>query len=304
MRRRLRLTAVHALVFVAATGVVLLASYLLLRNHLHRTLPPDDARAALHDLVRAYLIALVGATLLSIAVGWLVAGRIVRPLEDALESQRRFVANASHELRSPLTVIRTEAEVTLADPHATIADLRRMAGHVLEATDRTEALLEGLLLLARSQRGVARRDQLDLATAARRAADESAEAARAAGVKVQLYAEPAPVCGDEPLLQRLAGNLVDNAIRYNMAGGRVEVCTSRNGDHACLRVSNTGPRLSPADVARLGQPFERLGRRADAQGAGLGLSIVRAVAEAHGGSLAVEARPDGGLDVVAALPAR
>jgi signal transduction histidine kinase len=304
MRRRLRLTAVHAVVFIAATGVVLLASYLLLKAHLDRTLEPADAKAALNDLAREYVIALAGAALLALAVGWVVAGRILRPLEDSLEAQRRFVANASHELRSPLTVIRTETEVTLADPDATDADLRRMAEHVLEATDRTERLLDGLMVLARSQRGLARRENVDLATAARRAADEAAESARRAGVRVQLCAEPAPVCGDEPLLQRLAGNLVDNAIRYNMAGGSVEVTTERDGDHARLRVVNTGPRLSADDVARLGEPFERLGRLADARGAGLGLSIVRAVAEAHGGTVQLTARPDGGLDVTAALPAR
>src|SRR4051812_39341390 len=230
MRRRLRLTAVHAVVFVAATGVVLLASYLLLKGHLDRTLPAADARAALRDLAREYAIALAGAALLALAIGWVVAGRILEPLEAALESQRRFVANASHELRSPLTVIRTEAEVTLADPDATEADLRLMGEHVLEATDRTEALLDGLMVLARSQRGLARREDVDLATAARRAADEAADSARAAGVRVQLCAEPAPVCGDEPLLLRLAGNLVDNAIRYNIAGGHVEVRTDRDGD--------------------------------------------------------------------------
>jgi signal transduction histidine kinase len=179
-----------------------------------------------------------------------------------------------------------------------------MGEHVLEATDRTQALLDGLMVLARSQRGLARREDVDRATAARRAADDAADSARAAGVRVQLCAEPAPVCGDEPLLLRLAGNLVDNAIRYNVAGGHVEVRTDRDGDHARLRVTNTGPHVTPEDVARLGEPFERLGRRADARGAGLGLSIVRAVAEAHGGSVEVAARPEGGLDVVAALPAR
>jgi signal transduction histidine kinase len=225
-------------------------------------------------------------------------------LQDSMEAQRRFVANASHELRSPLTVIRTEADVALADPHADVAELRRMGEAVLEATDRTEALLDGLMVLARSQQSLVNRRPADLASAARRAVGEASPAARAAGLDLDVHTGAAPVVGDDPLLARLIGNLVDNAVRYNERGGRVEVVTGRVNGTAHVRVSNTGPRVPETAVERLTQPFERLGRSADGGGAGLGLSIVRAVAEAHGGSVRIAAPRAGGLDVTVELPAR
>jgi signal transduction histidine kinase len=225
-------------------------------------------------------------------------------LQESMESQRRFVANASHELRSPLTVIRTEADVALADPDADVAELRRMGETVLEATDRTEALLDGLMVLARSQRGLVRRRPVDLATAAQRAAGEASAAARAAGVELRVQTREAPVVGDDPLLVRLVGNLVDNAVRFNAGGGSVDVATGRQNGSAHVRVTNTGPRVPEDAVERLTEPFERLGRSADGNGAGLGLSIVRAVAEAHGGTVRIAAPPGGGLDVTVELPAR
>jgi signal transduction histidine kinase len=223
-------------------------------------------------------------------------------LGEAMEAERRFVANASHELRSPLTVIRTEAEVTLSDPEASVQDLRDMGDVVLRATERTEALLDGLLVLARSQRGLLRRAPLDLAVAVHRAAAEAAPAASEAGVRLRVEAEPASVRGDEPLLVRLVGNLLDNAIRYNEPGGWVEVHTAPDGDVARVRVINSGRRVPESAVERLGRPFERLGRHAERDGSGLGLSIVRAVCEAHGGSLRIAVRAAGGLDVAVELP--
>jgi len=225
-------------------------------------------------------------------------------LQESMEAQRRFVANASHELRSPLTVIRTEADVALADPDADVAELRRMGEAVLEATDRTEALLDGLMVLARSQRGLVRRRPADLAVAARRAADEASSAARAAGLDLTVDAGEAPVTGDDHLLARLVGNLVDNAVRYNGPGGRIAVDTGRTNGTAHVRVANTGPRVPAGAVDRLTEPFERLGRSADGRGAGLGLSIVRAVADAHGGDVRIAAPAQGGLDVTVELPAR
>jgi signal transduction histidine kinase len=225
-------------------------------------------------------------------------------LGEAMEAERRFVANASHELRSPLTVIRTEAEVTLADPHATVEDLREMGGVVLRATERTEALLDGLLVLARSQRGLLRRETLDLSVAAHRAAAEVAPAASEAGVRLRVEAEPTAVRGDEPLLVRLVGNLLDNAVRYNEPGGWVELHTAPAGEEeARIRVVNSGRHIPEEAVERLGRPFERLARHGEVEGSGLGLSIVRAVCEAHGGTLRIAARPAGGLDVTVALPA-
>ena len=140
-------------------------------------------------------------------------------LAEAFEGQRRFVANASHELRTPLTVIRAEVEVTLADPDATNADLRHMGEAVLEAADRTETLLESLMVLARSQQALPRREPVDLAVAAHSAVELTAADAAARSVAVRYDLEPAPLTGDPALLDRLVANLVENAVRHNVMGG-------------------------------------------------------------------------------------
>src|SRR3712207_6153139 len=132
-------------------------------------------------------------------------------LQGAVEGQRRFVANASHELRTPLTVIRTEADVTLADPDASVAELRRMGEVVIETTDRTEALLDGLLVLALSTRGSRRDEPVDLAAVGRRVAASAGREAREAGVDLHVELRAAEVRGDEALLERLVGNLAENA---------------------------------------------------------------------------------------------
>jgi signal transduction histidine kinase len=297
---RARLTAMYAGVFVLATGLLLLVSYQLLAGHLRSTLDPVAAEDVLERLAGQYLLALLGITLLAIALGWAAAGRALAPLNATLErlhvvtdTQRRFIANASHELRGPLTVIRTEADVTLSDPRATVEDLRLMGRVVLEATDRTDALLDGLMVLARSERELLRRDQVDLAACAQRAAAAVAVEAGALHVAVRVKGERCIVVGDEPLLERLVANLVDNGVRHNEPGGSVEITTGPEG----LRVVNSGRRVLEEDLAKLTEPFERLDRASDRPGSGLGLSIVHAVAEAHGGKLVIAARPEGGLDV-------
>ena len=224
-------------------------------------------------------------------------------LSESFGAQRRFVANAGHELRGPLTVIRTQAEVTLADPDASPAELRAMGEAVVEACRRTEALLEGLMALARSQRALVTREPTDLAPGARAAVAAVAEEARAADVRVRLDAGAAPTLGDRRLLDRLVANLVENAVRHNRPGGTVDVTTSTANGHAAVRVVNTGRELPDESVARLTEPFERLGRPADARGAGLGLSIVRSVAEAHRGEVRLAARDGGGLEAEVLLPA-
>ncbi|MBJ7471199.1 MAG: HAMP domain-containing histidine kinase [Solirubrobacteraceae bacterium] len=223
--------------------------------------------------------------------------------QESIEAQRRFIANASHELRSPLTAIRTEADVTLADPDATIADLRRMGERVLEGADELDELLAALMLLARSQRGLLTKAQLDLADVAGLAVGDLRRAAEVAGVAIEVDATATPVAGDPALLRRLVANLVDNAVRYNRAGGTIWVSVNPGprGDEAVVRVSNTGLRVPTDDVERLLQPFERLGRHGS--GSGLGLSIVQAVAEAHAGSVELATREGGGLDVTVTLPA-
>jgi signal transduction histidine kinase len=223
-------------------------------------------------------------------------------LADSFEAQRRFVANASHELRSPLTVIRSEAEVALANPDRDPEELREMARAVIEATVRTEALLDGLMVLARTQRGLLRPEPLDLAALTRAAVSSLSGEARAAQVRVRLELGKADTAGDRRLLERLVANLVENAVRHNHPGGSVRVVTARRNGSALVRVSNTGPPVSAEAAGRLAEPFERLDRGGDGRGAGLGLSIVHSVAEAHGGTLALSPREPGGLDVEVALP--
>jgi len=228
-------------------------------------------------------------------------------LEAAFESQKRFVANASHELRTPLSIMRTEVDVALADPDAPPEELRRMAEIVRQATERSNALIDGLLLLARSDRGPAVRGPVDLAGLAREALAQASAEAAAAGVETEGRFDPAPTTGDGALLGRLAGNLIENAIRHNASGGRLEVETGRGADPGEVRlaVANTGPVIDAAEVDGLFEPFRRLGSdrlAGSGSGAGLGLSIVRSVAAAHGGRVTARPRPGGGLAVEVLLP--
>jgi signal transduction histidine kinase len=223
-------------------------------------------------------------------------------LSAAFASQRRFVANASHELRTPLSVIRTELDVTLADPDATTAELREMAETVREATLATERLLQALLTLARTEAGVTRRDPADLADAARLALAQTGPDAAAAHLAVRSALEPAPVRGDRRLLERLVANLVENAVRHNRPGGIVDVRTCVQDGLSVVIVRNDGDLIPETSVPSLLEPFQRLDRGARGDGAGLGLSIVRSVAHAHGGTVALDARPTGGLAVRVSLP--
>jgi len=227
-------------------------------------------------------------------------------LDRAFDGQRRFVANASHELRTPLAINRTLIEVALDDPEA--ADSTRRLGETLLAVNRRqERLIEGLLVLASSERRLDTRVRVDLGEVTARAIRIAQPSATERGVVVRADLAPAFTVGDPTLLERLASNLLDNAIRYNVAhGGWVRVSVAPRDGFARLIVENTGQMIASGDVDGLLEPFRRLGHDgADGRiggGAGLGLSIVRSVAVAHDGQVSPSARPEGGLLVEVTLP--
>jgi signal transduction histidine kinase len=226
-------------------------------------------------------------------------------LQATFEAQRRFVANASHELRTPLSVIRTELDVTLSDPDADVTELRRMSSVVGQAALRAGQLVEALLLLARTEGTVlAVREPVDLAGVVAAAWQAVQADAKALGLSAVFATEPAHAVGDPALLERVAGNLLENAIRHNVDGGWIDVRTEPGDEWSALRVSSSGQQILDDRVAELFEPFRRGGIDRTAQsGTGLGLSIVRAVVSAHGGQLYAEPVAGGGLTVTARLPA-
>lgn len=223
-------------------------------------------------------------------------------LDRAFDSQHRFVANASHELRTPLTINRTLIEVALEDP-ATPDSTRRLGETLLAVNQRQERLIDGLLVLAGSDQQLQTRERVDLAEVARRALRTAQPTAQSAGIVLRISLDPCAVRGDPALLERLIGNLLDNAIRYNVEAGWVDLSVSVRDGLALLSVQNSGPAVGPTEVEGLFEPFRRLTRTATtAGGTGLGLSIVRSIANAHGGQVHARSRPDGGLIVEATLP--
>ena len=287
----------------------------------------------------ADVAALVIMAVLSLAAGWLIAGRFVRPLraiiatardisasslhrrldvrgrgdeftelgatlddlfgrlEASFQAQRNFIANASHELRTPLSAGRALLQVAIADPEPTVATLRATCKELVELGDQQERLIAALLALASSQRGIGQLDCLDLAVLTREVLlSRQADAGRR-GIVISAALGAAPATADPSLAESLVTNLLDNAIRHNLPGGRVEISTAVTAAGAVISVSNTGNPISPDAVEDLFQPFRQLGtertRRGD--GHGLGLAIVRAIADAHGAALTARARPAGGL---------
>ncbi|WP_226931309.1 MULTISPECIES: sensor histidine kinase [Parafrankia] len=226
-------------------------------------------------------------------------------LEASFASQRRFVAHASHELRTPLAAQRTVLQVALADPGTTVDSLRATCEEVLGLGTVQEQLIGSLLTLASGQQGVERPESFDLADLARQVLSRR-PAIRPAELTVTASLGSALVSGDPRLVESLLANLVDNAIRYNRPGGLVEVRTSTTAGGASLIVRNSGPVVPPTEVGRLFEPFQQLdGRRIrHGDGHGLGLAIVRAVADAHGATLVATARPTGGLDIETTFPDR
>ena len=291
-------------------------------------------------LLRYSLITLAVVIVLAAILGWIFSGRALRPvhqitaaaraasehnlsarvaptgrrdelrelaetfdemlgrLQAAFESQQRFIANASHELRTPLAVMRATVDVVLGNPDSTPGDLRAMAGDIRAAVDHAEHLIGALLILARNERGLTVHEEVDLATAAEDVLDTAEVGDRC----VHATLEPAVISGDPVLAERLIANLVDNAIRYNIAAGDIWVSTCTMAGSSQLTVANTGPVVSPVEAGRIFQPFERLSDRTSHDGFGLGLAIVASIAAIHDGSVTALPRNDGGLSVTVTIP--
>ena len=233
-------------------------------------------------------------------------------LSAAFESQRRFVANASHELRTPLAVMRTEVDVALAAPHPSIDELRQMGEVVRDATQRAERLVDSLLVLARLQAlhgtDLEVRERVELSRLVAPSVRTMDVEAGDRGITIKTHlTEPdnSAVEGDPRLLERLAGNLIENAVRHNVPGGWVDVTVEPSADGVSLIVANGGGIIEPGDLSALFEPFRRGARaRTGPRGSGLGLSIVSMIVSAHGGTLDATAPGDGGLRVEVCLPAR
>jgi signal transduction histidine kinase len=225
-------------------------------------------------------------------------------LEAAFDSQRAFIANASHELRTPLSAGRALLQVALSDPEPTVATLQATCEELLELGEQQERLIAALLTLARSQRGVEQAEYLDLAEITGKAILERRRDAERDGVSLRAALDAAPVAGDPSLAQSLIGNLLDNAIRHNVPGGEVAVATTLTTAGAAITVGNTGAVIPPDAVTDLFEPFRQLGsqRIRYGDGHGLGLAIVRAIADSHGAALTARARPEGGLDIAVTFP--
>jgi signal transduction histidine kinase len=382
---RLRLTLLYGGLFLVSGAMLLAITYLLFRSATginlivvptgsagpdspkHLLDNPEVARyvrqvaesrlaqvehgrgAELHQLLVQSGIALAIMTVVSIALGWVVAGRVLRPLramtaaarqisernlherlalsgprdelkdladtidgllarlETAFGAQQRFVVNAAHELRTPLTLWRALLEERLTDPSATIDSFRVTSRRLLALGEEQERLLESLLTLAWSERGLDRREPFDLAAVVEAVLCDPPPETESLGVRIDSEIELAPATGNAALAERLVRNLIDNAVRYNVPGGRVRVRTGAGRSGAFLSVDNDGAVIPAAEVERLFEPFQGRGadRTAPSDGHhGLGLSIVRAIATAHHATLLAEARPEGGLAVEVRFPLR
>ena len=227
-------------------------------------------------------------------------------LEASFEAQRRFVANASHELRTPLTLERTLLQVALADPNATERTLRATCEELLMSQADQERLLEALLTLASSERGLERRDPIDLPALIESALRQLRPKLDRRGISTEVTLDPATPLGDPALVARMIANLIDNAIDHNFDGGQVEIRTQTLDGRAVLTVENTGSLIPAGETERLFEPFQRLyGARTHNDGHhGLGLSIVRAIAVAHDAELTAKPRPTGGLAVTVRFAAQ
>ena len=310
-------------------------------------LTTEQRLADLNTLELWSAIALGIMAVASGGLGWVVAGRVLRPLrtitattrqiseanlherlalpgprdelrtladtidgllerlQGAFDAQRRFVANASHELRTPLTAAQALLEMVMSDPDADTDTFRAVCAQVLEESAQQEELIDALLALARGQRGIDRREPVALAEVTADVVRRRELDAQANGLTLDLSLDPATAAGDRRLLERLVANLLDNAIRHNVHGGNVSVRVATAADgRATLSIANTGATVPPNELERLLQPFQRMAvdRTGPRDGLGLGLSIVAAIASAHGATLDVRPRAGGGLEIALRFP--
>jgi signal transduction histidine kinase len=383
---RLRLTLLYGVLFLVSGTVLLGLTYLLVRHNTpsfvlvkaphsshHRQLrlgigsshpvtrstqgqeiqqaraqAAHDQAASLHQLLVQSAIALGFMAVVSIALGWVVAGRVLRPLrmitsstrditeynlherleleaphdelrdlantindllarlENAFGAQRRFVANAGHELRTPLTLMHALLDELLTDPDVTIDSFRATSRRLLSLSEEQAGLLEALLTLASSERGLDNHEQFDLAPFADELLLAAANQSERLGLQIHAELSPAPTSGDPVLAKRLVANLIDNAVQHNLAGGRIDVSTGIRSGRPFVAVANTGPQIAADELERLFEPFQRLGAARTGQTTGhygLGLSIVSAIACAHQATLKARAQPQGGISIEVALPA-
>ncbi|MEV6859598.1 HAMP domain-containing sensor histidine kinase [Streptosporangium subroseum] len=372
---RWRLTITYGVLFFLAGALLMLVIYLMVGWALNVAwpafpldldglIPPDAVRkiqgqwywqqqdavsGAQKLLLTRSVLALLGVGILAIIIGYIVADRALKPIQQmtatarklsgstlaheridlkgpddelkeladtfdamltrlnvAFDTQRRFVANASHELRTPLTINRTVLEIALGDPEAS-GDLKALGRTLLEVNARNERLIEGLLLLARSERELSVRKPVDMKDVAETAIDQLSSRAEEAGVTVTTELQSAETIGDPVLLERCVANLVENGIKHNLPeSGRLWVRAGMVEGALVVQVANTGLHVPAYEVNSLFEPFRRLNadRVDSAKGAGLGLSIVRAVVRAHGGNVTAIPRDGGGLVITVRLQSR
>ena len=353
---RMRLTALYCVLFVLSAVVLL-----VITNSVGSSNSEEESSAAgttkvmlvqsglSHRYLLGSAIALGVMLAVSVAAGWVIAGRALRPvrqmtattrrisasnlherlaiegpgdelkdladtidalltrLDGAFAAQRRFVANASHELRTPLAAMRASVDVAVAKPRPVPPETITLADRVRAELDKVDELLDGLLVLARAEHGALPNQAvlpLDYVVAVALAAHQDAITARNLTVQHVSDGDGIWVEGSQPLLRRMVDNLIGNAIVHNRDGGWIAITTLAGDGAARLIIENGGDMLQSAQVAGLAQPFQRLGadRTGSDDGAGLGLSIVAAITQAHRGSLQLDARPDGGLKVAVTLP--
>ena len=288
---------VLAVLVVIAAGLAWLAAGRMLRPLRHIT---DTARRITGEDLHERL-ALSGPADELTELGDTFDAMLAR-LEAAFTAQQLFAANAAHELRTPLAVMRAELDLLLTGPEPSPSEVREAAVRLRRAVLGSERMLERLLTLTRGMLAPGEEEPVPLDQVAGRALAAVAQAASERGLSIRAELGEARAYGDASLLSELAGNLVDNAVKYNCPDGRVSVDTYTQGDRVVLEVSNSGPQVAEADLDRLLEPFRRAGRQRTGDGSGLGLSIVRAVVAAHGGELGLRALPEGGLAVRVTLP--